>query len=92
FPADLQQVDDARKTTIIDRELSRLNFSVACLQETQLADSGIIRKASYTFFWQGDFAVKNTLVTFIEPPSSGTERILALYLSTSSGPANIISV
>lgn len=38
------------------------------------------------------FAVKNTLIAFIEPPSSGTERILALHLSTSSGPANIISV
>ncbi len=103
FTADLQQVDNARKTAVIDRELSRLNVDVACLQETRLADNGNIREASYTFFWQGKssdeprqhgvgFTVKNTLVTFIEPPSSGTERILSLRLSTSSGPANIISV
>lgn len=38
------------------------------------------------------FTVKNTLVAFIEPPSSGLERILAICLSTSSDPANIISV
>ncbi|GAA6101905.1 uncharacterized protein LOC122792394 [Tachysurus ichikawai] len=100
---DLQQVNDARKTAVIDRELSRLNVDIACLQETRLADSGTIREANYTFFWQGKpsdeprqhgvgFAVKNTLVAFIEPPSSDTEWILALRLSTSSGTANILSV
>jgi len=100
---DLRKINDARKTAVIDRELSRLNVDIACLQETRLADSGTIREANYTFFWQGKpsdeprqhgvgFAVKNNLVAFIEPPSSGTERILALRLSTSSGPANIFSV
>ena len=100
---DLQQIDDARKTAVIDRELSRLNIDIACLQETRLADSGTIREANYTFFWQGKpsnearqhgvgFAIKNTLVAFIEPPSSGTERILALRLSTSLGPVHIFSV
>ncbi|GAA6071721.1 uncharacterized protein LOC117871822, partial [Tachysurus ichikawai] len=100
---DLQQVNDAWKTAVIDRECSRLNVDIACLQETQLADSGTIREANYTFFWQGKpsdeprqhgvgFAVKNTVVAFIEPPSLDTERILALWLSTSSGTANILSV
>ena len=50
---DLQQMDDARKTAVIDRELARLNIDIACLQETRLADSGSIREANYTFFWQG---------------------------------------
>ena len=65
--------------------------------------SGTLREESYTFFWQGKpheeprqhgvgFAVKNTLVTSIEPPSAGTERILNLRLSTSTGPATIVSV
>ena len=38
------------------------------------------------------FAVKNTLVAFIEPPSAGTERIISLRLSTHSGSVNIVSV
>ena len=101
--ADLQQIDDARKTAVIDKELFRLNIDIACLQETRLADSGTIKEASFTFFWQGKsmdeprqhgvgFAVRNTLVASIEPPSSGTERIISLRLSTSSGPATILSV
>ncbi len=100
---DLQQIEDARKTAVIDRELSRLNVDIAGLQETRLADSGTLRETNYTFFWHGKssdeprqcgvgFAVKNTLIAFIEPPSSGTERILTLRLSTSSGPVNILSV
>ncbi|XP_047483313.1 craniofacial development protein 2-like [Penaeus chinensis] len=99
----IQQVDDARKTAVIDRELSRLGVDIACLQETRLADSGTLREKSYTFFWKGKppeeprqhgvgFAIKNTLMTSIEPPSAGTERILTLRLSTSFGSATIISV
>ena len=30
--ADLQQMDDSRKTAIINEELTRLNIDVACLQ------------------------------------------------------------
>ena len=37
---DLQAVDDACKTAIIDRELPRLNIDIAALQETQLPESG----------------------------------------------------
>ncbi|XP_047502443.1 uncharacterized protein LOC125047940 [Penaeus chinensis] len=100
---DIQQVDDTRKTAVIDRELSRLGVDIACLQETRLADSGTLRKDSYTCFWKGKppeeprqhgvgFAIRNTLMSSIEPPSAGTERILTLRLSTSSGSATIISV
>ena len=100
---DLQFINDMRKTGIIDRELDRLKIDIACLQETRLPDSGSLKETNYTFFWQGrptgapkqhgvGFAVKNTLLPSIEPPSSGTERIIALRLRTSDGPANIFSV
>ena len=80
-----------------------LNVDIACLQKTRLADNGTIREANCSFFWQGKpvdeprqhgvgFAVKNTLVAFIEPPSAGTERIISLRLSTHSGSVNIVSV
>ena len=49
-----QEVNDARKTAIIDNELSRLNIDVACLQETRLAGNGQIKEANFTFFWQGN--------------------------------------
>lgn len=99
----LQQIDDARKTAVIDRELSRLSIDVTCLQETRLADTGTLREANYSLFWQGKppeeqrlhgvgFALKNTLLAFVELPIEGTERILALPMSTESGQANIISV
>ena len=44
--ADLQQVNDARKTAVIDKELCRLNIDIACLQETRLADNGTLREAT----------------------------------------------
>lgn len=53
FTNDLQVIDEARKTTVIEKELARLNIHIACLQETCLADSGSIREANYTFYWQG---------------------------------------
>ena len=34
LPYDLSQVDDSRKTAIINRELKRLNIDIAALQET----------------------------------------------------------
>ncbi|CAE1163801.1 unnamed protein product [Acanthosepion pharaonis] len=97
---DIQQIDDARKTAVKDRELSRLGIDIACLQETRLADSGSIREANYTFFWQGlhqddprqhgvGFAVNNSLIPAIVPPIGGSEKILALRLLTSTGFANV---
>ena len=38
------------------------------------------------------FAVKNSLTAAIIPPSEGTERILSLGLSTSSGLVQVLSV
>ena len=99
----LQQVDDARKTAIIDRELAKRNIDIAALQETRLASSGSLKEKNYTLFWQGlesderrlygvGFAVRNSLLSSVEPPSQGTERILSLCLTTSSGPTHIVSV
>ena len=36
---DLQQINDSRKTAIIDSELDRLNIDIATLQETRLAEN-----------------------------------------------------
>ncbi|XP_076030147.1 uncharacterized protein LOC143018559 [Oratosquilla oratoria] len=100
---DLQQVEDSRKTAIINRELERLNIDIAALQETRLPSSGSLREQDYTFFWQGrepeelhmhgvGFAVRNSLLSSVEPPSKGTPRILSLRLSTTSGPVNVLSI
>ena len=45
---DLQQIDAACKTAIIDAELHRLD--IAALQETRLADSRSLTEMHYTFF------------------------------------------
>ena len=100
---DLQQIEDTRKTAIIDRELGKLGIDIAALQETRLPSSGSLREKDYTFFWQGlgpderrlhgvGFAVRNTLLSSVDPPSQGTERILSLRLTTSTGPTHILSV
>ena len=98
----LDHIDDLRKTAIIDRELNRLNVDIAALQETRLADCGSLKEKHYTFFWQGKsaeetreygagFAVENTLLPMMNPPTGGSERILAIRLSASSGPAKLLS-
>ena len=99
---DPQQIDDARKTAIINRELKRLNIDIAALQETRLPSNGSLREQDYTFFWQWKepkeerlhgigFALRNSLRSSIEPPFKGTAQILSLRISTSSGPVNILS-
>ncbi|XP_071956845.1 craniofacial development protein 2-like [Antedon mediterranea] len=103
FSNDPRTTNDLRKTAIINRELKRLNIDIAALQETRLPSDGSIRERDYTFFWQGlepdqprlhgvGFAVRNSLVASVEPPSKGTARILSLRLSTSSGTVNILSI
>jgi len=100
---DLQQIDSARKTANIHRELKRLNIDIAALQKTRLSDSGSLKESNYTFFWQGQehherrlygvgFAVRNSLLSTIEAPSSGTSCVHSLCLTTSSGPTNILSI
>lgn len=50
---DLQQIDDARKTAVISRELKTLNIDIASLQETRLPSNGRLKEKDYTFFWKG---------------------------------------
>ena len=75
--------NDSRKTAIIDRELTRLDVSIAALQDTRLASSGYLKEENFTFFWKGKepeeprlygvgFAVKNSLLDTVEPPTGGT--------------------
>ena len=99
----LQQVDDFRKTTIINCKLKRLSTDIAALQETRLPSNGSLREQDYTFFCLGKkpeeprlhgvgFVVRNILLSAVEHPSSGTVCILHLCLLTSSGPVNFLSI
>ena len=100
---DLMEIADLRKTAAIDLELKRLGVDIAALQETRLPDSGTKREENFTFFWKGKgtgekrehgvgFAVNNRLLSKIEEPAGGTERLLTLRLNTVQGPANLICV
>ena len=99
----LQDVSDSRKTAVINNELMRLNVDIAILQETRLADSGALKEKDYTFYWQGKgsgehreygvgFAVRNSLLSMIEPDSNGSERLLTLRHNTTAGPVTLVSV
>ena len=71
-----------------------LDIDIAALQETRLAglaDTWSLTEKHYTFSWQGKqledrrelgvgFAIRNTLLSMIEPPTGGSERILTLRL------------
>ncbi|KAI0208445.1 hypothetical protein LSAT2_006872 [Lamellibrachia satsuma] len=91
------------KTAIIDRELTRLDVSIAALQENRLASSGCLKEENFTFFWKGKepevprlyrvgFAVKNSLLDTVDPPTGGNERILSIRLATAAGFAHIFSI
>ena len=103
YEADPRETNDLRKTAVIDCELKRLGVGIAALQETRLSGTGSLREKNYTFFWKGKaadesrlhgvgFAVHNSLLSSVEPPSGGTERILQLRLSTISGVVTVFSV
>ena len=81
---DLQDISNARKTAVINDELTRLNVDIATLQETWLANADTLKERDYTFFWQGKssdeprehrvgFAVKNSLLSMVEPGSGSSE-------------------
>uniref|UniRef100_A0A2C9LCX7 Endonuclease/exonuclease/phosphatase domain-containing protein n=1 Tax=Biomphalaria glabrata TaxID=6526 RepID=A0A2C9LCX7_BIOGL len=97
----LPDIEDVRKSAIINDELSRLKVDIVALQETRLADSGSIKEKDYSFFWQGKtesevrehgvgFAVKNTLLNTVELKCNGSERLLSLRLKTSIGHVTLI--
>ena len=93
---DLENIDDAPKTSIIDKELHRLNIDIAALQETRLAGFNSLKEKHYTFYWQGmdeserrlhgvGFAVSNSLLHMIESPKEVTERLFSIRLHTTTG-------
>ena len=99
----LRQINDSRKTAVINDELKRLNVDIATLQETRPADSGSLKENDCTFYWQGKssneprehgvgFSVRNTLLSMIEPGSVSSERLLTLRLNTKAGPVTLVSV
>ena len=101
YNCDPHCVNDLRKTAVIDRELSRLNIDVAALQETRLPEDGSLREHNYTFFWRGKgteearihgvgFAVRNSLLPSAVPPSGGSERLLTMRITASTGPVTLI--
>ena len=101
FNTDPDLITDLRQTAVIDRELSRLNIDVACLQETRLAESGSLKENNYTFYWQGKpeqcprihgvgFAVKNNLLPCIDMFPLGNERMIHMRFASSQGRVNII--
>ncbi len=88
----LEAMNDARKTAVIDRELDKLNIDIAALLETRLSENGSLKDECCTFFWQGkeaeepcqhgvSFAIRNDLVGMIEPPTNGSDRTLTLKIS-----------
>ncbi|XP_076059404.1 uncharacterized protein LOC143036032 [Oratosquilla oratoria] len=99
---DLQGISDARKTAVISSELLRPQVDIAALQETRIADSGTLKEKEFTFFWHGKsaedrsehgvgFAVRNTLLSMVEPGDKGSERLMTLRLHTSEGPVTLVS-
>ena len=86
---------------VIDMELSRLQMDIVVLQEMRLPDMGSVKEKNFSF-WRGKllnetreygvgFAVRNTLLRSIVPPTVGSERILSLQLHPSVGPVALIS-
>ena len=100
---DIRDINGARKTAVISRELVRLKVDIAALQETRIAGCGSLTEKEYTFFWQGrdedeprvhgvGFAVSNKLVQMVEPGSTKSERIMHIKLNTDLGPTKLLCV
>ena len=100
---DLQQVDDFRKTAIINHKCKTLSINIIALEATRLSSNSSLRQQDYVFFWQEKepdkprlhgmgFAVRNPLLSAVKPPSGGTAHILSLCLSTSSGLVNFLNI
>ncbi|XP_069179020.1 uncharacterized protein [Procambarus clarkii] len=100
---DLLEVNDARKTAVINNELCRLQMNIAALQEIRLPATGSIREKNFTFCWQGNppeevrehgvsFAIRNRLLGSIVPPTEESARIIKLQLHTAAEMVSLISI
>ena len=54
--ANLQEIDNAQKTAVINNELLRLSVDIATLQETRLAEFITLHERDYTIIWRGKAA------------------------------------
>ncbi|XP_065939377.1 uncharacterized protein [Magallana gigas] len=99
----MQDIDSTRKTAVINNELLRQSVDITVLQETRQADSGTLKENDYVFFWKEKhsdeprehsvgFAVKNSLLSTVEPDGEGSERLLTLRLNTTTSPITLVSV
>ncbi|XP_069158045.1 uncharacterized protein [Procambarus clarkii] len=98
----LLEVNDARKTAVINIELRRLQIDIVTLQETRLPTTGSIREKDFTFIWQGKppeevrehgigFAIMNRLLGSIVLPTEESARIIKLQLHTVAGLVSLIN-
>ena len=86
-----------RRTVLFDRELDRYRVEIAALNETRLAEEGLLKEvgAGYTFFWSRrkkeerreagvGFAIKSNLVSKLSMLPKGTnDRLMTLRLPLS---------
>ena len=95
----LEDIQDFRKTAVIDFELKRLNVDIVALQETRLPETGSLKEENYTFFWHGkgldethEHGSRVCCQEHSSYVSEGSERILKMQQSTTSGLINLFSV
>nr|XP_027220778.1 craniofacial development protein 2-like [Penaeus vannamei] len=95
FSDDLQNIRDARKTAVIDRELSRLQMDIVALQESRLAGNGSVKEKDFTMLWQGKppedtrehglgFALRNSLLG-----SVGSVSLISIHAPTLTSSAEL---
>ena len=95
-----------RRTALVSRELDRYKVEIAALNETRLADEGLLNEVGggYTFFWSGrkeeerreagvGFAIKSHLVSKLSGLLKGINDNLITLRLPSSGKrhATIVS-
>ena len=81
--------------------MARLNIKICALSEMRLAGMGNMNETDYTILlhekednkvWQQGvgLAIQNSLMAYINAPSSTSEHIMTLQLNTVSGPISIM--
>ena len=101
--ANLQDINDSRKTAVISDELRRLNVDIATLHRKRPQVSGTLKEKDYTFFWQGKdsdeprehgvgLAVRYSVLRMVELGSGGSAFLLTVHLISTTGPVTLIGV
>ena len=87
----LQDISDTRKTAVINNELKRLTVDIAAIQETRLADSGMLKEKDFTYYWQGKTSDERSgawsrLCSEEQPAKHGRTRQQRLRATSDSPP------